>query len=201
MNRDQILITQLSLAPTEDLKNISLNLTGVELLQSANFHRLLDEMGTQKRFLAPALATAISSVPRMTLYNARNDSDPSKIKLVDFSATVYGYGYGTIDTSVILSMTVIMAYCVTTLSYIGYILVTGLTSTAWNATIELVTLALYSKRPDHLGHATVGVETIDTHSQPVGIRVNSDSELELVFQQDQDFRLRDLSKIERNKEY
>lgn len=124
--------------------------------------------------------------------------DVTKIK---FSAISYGYGYGTRSTSVYLAMTVILTYCIITFMYITYTIVTGSASTAWNSGIELVTLALQSRKPDHLGHASVGIDSIKTFSEGVGIRVNADDELELVFANDRDCEMRRLRKVEKNKEY
>ncbi|KAH7414107.1 hypothetical protein DE146DRAFT_639322 [Phaeosphaeria sp. MPI-PUGE-AT-0046c] len=127
-----------------------------------------------------------------------DSADASKIK---FSVTSYGYGYGTRTTSIHLAMTVILTYCIITFMYITYTIITGSASTAWNSGIELVTLVLQSRKPAHLGHASVGIDSIKTFSEGVGVRVNTDDELELVFANDRDFHARKLRKIERNKEY
>jgi hypothetical protein len=114
---------------------------------------------------------------------------------------MYAYGYTAHSTSVRLSLTVIMAYCIITVAYFVYILVTGSTSTAWNSAIELVALALQSKRPNYSGRTAVGIDSLDTFNQGVGIRVNSDNELELVFASDRDLDTRGLRKIEKNVAY
>jgi hypothetical protein len=118
-----------------------------------------------------------------------------------FTLTDYGYGYGNRSTSIYLAMVVMTTYCIITILYLIYTIVTGSASTAWNSGIELVTLALQSRKPDHLGHASVGIDSVKTFSESVGIRVNTDNELELVFLHDRDFRKRGLRKIELNKEY
>lgn len=46
--------------------------------------------------------------------------------------TITGYGYGGNNTAVQLSLAVIVAYCVITIVYITYTIVTGHTSIAWN---------------------------------------------------------------------
>lgn len=125
-------------------------------------------------------------------------ADTTKVK---FSVIKYGYGYGTRTTSIYLAMTVLLTYCIITFMYITYTIATGSASTAWNSGIELVILALQSRKPRHLGHASVGIDSIKTFSESVGFRVNSDDELELVFANDRDFATRRLRKIERNKEY
>lgn len=67
--------------------------------------------------------------------------------------------------------------------------------------MELVALALQSKKPDDLGHTSVGIDFLDTFDKSVGIRFNGDNELELVFAKDRDLESRDLRKIQRNKAY
>jgi hypothetical protein len=118
-----------------------------------------------------------------------------------FTLTDYGYGYGNRSTSIYLAMAVVTTYCIITILYLIYTIFTGSASTAWNSGIELVTLALQSKKPNHLGHASVGIGSVKTFGESVGIRVNADNQLELVFAHDGDFKKRGLSKIERNKEY
>jgi hypothetical protein len=118
-----------------------------------------------------------------------------------YTLTEFSYGYGTTSTSVYLSMVVISFYCVFTILYLAYILITGSTSTAWNSAIELVALALQSQRSSHLGKISVGIDTLSAFNEGVGIRVNAENELELVFANDRDTGSRDLRKIERNKEY
>jgi hypothetical protein len=120
---------------------------------------------------------------------------------LNFSAIQYGYGYASRSTSVYLSMTVMIVYCVIAISYIFYMIVTGSTSTAWNSGAELVALALQSRKPDYLGHTGVGIDSIKTYGEGVGIRVNTENELELVFARDRDFDEAGLQKLERRVAY
>lgn len=92
-------------------------------------------------------------------------------------------------------MAVLLVYCITTISYIVYILVTGPTSTAWTSEAELVALALHSRKSDHLGHTGVGIDSIKTYEEGACIRVNRDDELELVFAHDRDFNTERLQKL------
>lgn len=120
---------------------------------------------------------------------------------MDFQAIKYAYGYNSNLASVRLSLAVILAYCIITATYLCYFLITGTTSTAWNSAIELVALAWQSKKPDHPGRIGVGIDSVETFKQGVGIRVNKDDELELVFANDRDLETRGLRKIERNMVY
>lgn len=124
--------------------------------------------------------------------------------------TITGYGYGSTDTSTLLSLAVIITYCFITVAYITYTIFTGHTSVAWNSATELTLLALQSKEPDDLGHVSVGVDSTETLRRSVGIRVNTVSipdtgermqKLELVFEHDVQDKKRILEKVERNQAY
>ena len=82
-----------------------------------------------------------------------------------------------------------------------YTFATGSASTAWTSGVEILALALQSKRPDHLGHIGVGIDSTKTLGQAVGIRVNADNGVELVFAHDRDFNTRGLQKVKQNTEY
>ena len=127
-----------------------------------------------------------------------NASDNMSTRCV---VTFYGFGYGTRSTSIYLSMAVLSLYCLVTVIYVLYTWITGTASTAWNYGIELVALALQSRKPDHLGHTGVGINSIRTYAEGVGVRVNKDNELELVFAHDRDFETSGLRKLTRNIEY
>lgn len=163
--------------------------------------------------IGTAFALAISKVPirlhHKTLfmnkyditYGNYTDEDLDNMTTFTYTSTDFGYGYGTTSTSVYLSMIIISSYCVFTILYLAYILITGSTSTAWNSAIEVVALALQSKRSKHLGKVSVGIDTLSTFNQGVGIRVNAEDELELVFANVRDVVGRDLREIELNREY
>jgi hypothetical protein len=94
--------------------------------------------------------------------------------------------------------------------YIGYIIITGHASIAWNSPTELIMLALQSKEPGDLGHVSVGVDSMDTLRKGVGIRVSTveikgtgetKEKLELVFEDDDGDEKRGLTKVVRNRAY
>ena len=166
--------------------------------------------------LATAFALAVARIPDVPIVkNANNEdyyiaglvheipsgTDAANITTFRYTMVDYGFGYGTRSISIYLAMAVMITYCILTVSYMAYTIVTGRSSTAWSLGIELVTLALQSRRHDHLGHVSVGIDSINTLAEPFGIRVNCPNELELVFAHDRDLGSRDLRKIARNKEY
>ena len=156
--------------------------------------------------LAIAFATALSEIPRPStvIDCARNREGKligTNFTTFEYKNTQYGFGYGNPSTSVRLALAVITTYCIVISGYMVYLLFTGLTSTAWNSAIELVVLALQSKRPDHLGHTSVGIDSMETYREEVGIRVNDQEQLELVFAHDKDADTRGLRKVVPNKRY
>ncbi|KAF2030503.1 hypothetical protein EK21DRAFT_88825 [Setomelanomma holmii] len=134
-------------------------------------------------------------------YWGKTDDEPSEYSTFEVWDTLYAYGYSTDTISIRSSPAVITAYCIITIMYLAYILLSGSTSTAWNSLIELVALALQSRKPEILGHVGVGIDSIKTFKQAIGIRVNNDDELELIFASDRDFDSKGLRKIESNKVY
>jgi hypothetical protein len=206
MNQDRYLPTQTS--PISELelrhaRNITLNVTGIDMLRDPAFTSRV--WRTASIDLAIAFALAISDL--LSLENSRVVYDSPrwnpliKYGTFEFRTTWYAYGYSTNSTSVRLSLAVILAYCIITSAYLLYMLITGSTSTAWNSAIELVALALQSRKPDYTGRIAVGIDTLDTFNQGVGIRVNNDNELELVFASDRDIDSRGLRRIEKNHVY
>jgi hypothetical protein len=195
----------LPMSETRNVRSISLDVVDVVAMQSSEFHRDLVDMGDPdiSAKLAELLAISISAVPKSSTTRAKDvqgDKDRYKSSF-KFITIVNGYGYGNISTSIRLAMAVMTTYCVVSVAYVAYILITGSTSTAWNSGIELVALALQSKKPDHLGNSGVGIDSIKTYQEGVGIRVNQENELELVFANDRDIEKRGLRKLERNVEY
>ncbi|KAH7086797.1 hypothetical protein FB567DRAFT_51523 [Paraphoma chrysanthemicola] len=189
---------------TLNAANMTLNPNDPEMMWGGFMNIGFENLPTN---LAMMLAVAISETSNLA---------QSKVNFANQSATFmdglskaavrsiwYGYGYCADSTSIRLSLAVILAYCIITVAYLSYILISGETSTAWNSAIELVVLALQSKKPDYpgQGHTGVGIDSLDTFRQGVGIRVNNDNELELVFANDRDIEKRGLRKIERNTAY
>jgi hypothetical protein len=67
--------------------------------------------------------------------------------------------------------------------------------------MEFVMFALQSRSPDHIGHTSVDINSLKTYQEAVGVGVNSDDELELVFAHDRDVGARSLRKVVLNKAY
>ncbi|KAF2994981.1 hypothetical protein E8E13_003670 [Curvularia kusanoi] len=180
-----------------------------------------------QNYLPQYVTFALAGVPGRAWLDARNSSPDGSYKplggvpsteLQDISeATPYrietvkeGFGYGTRDRSAQLSVAVITAYCLVTLIYIGYIVITGHVSIAWTSPTELIMLALQSKEPSDIGHVSVGIDSMENLRRNVGIRVSTvgigdtgemRERLELVFEDDEDTERRDLTKVVRGTAY
>jgi hypothetical protein len=186
---------------TIDPKNVP-SFSNPKITQS--LYNTLNNDGAVEPHVAAMFVTAIDNVSKQsaTLYTARGNPPENATEwITDVEVLLHGFGYDISSTSVRLSLAVMTTYCIITIVYILYILITGHTSTAWNSAIELVMLALQSKRPEHLGHTSVGIESMETLRQGVGIRVNGDEELELVFPHDNGFQENNFRKIEPNCAY
>lgn len=199
--------TSLSVSDPQDAQPIDFDLSDLSVINSTDFSREMD--GANALYLAGSLAVALGEVPQTNYYNGTSTNltdfseffETNNMTTLRYTNTLYGYGYGVRTTSSYLSLAVMSVYCVITILYLGYSFSTGLTSTAWSSAVELVALALQSSKPSILGDSSVGIDSVKTFSQSVGIRVNTDNELELVFANERDSSTRTLRKIERNKEY
>lgn len=177
---------------------ITMDLNGIPTFNSANVtYQATNEAAA---FLASGFALALSEIPSWDTYHL-NPTSYNPYSRFAFETTQYGYGYNISTTSVRLSMSVITIYCIVTISYIMYTLLTGSTSTAWNSPIEFLLLALKSKQPHHLGYTSVGIDSVKTYREEVGIRVNECDELELVFDRDPELSTRNLTHVRPNVSY
>ncbi|KAF2994567.1 hypothetical protein E8E13_000334 [Curvularia kusanoi] len=175
---------------SQEISPITFNLSDMGILNSVDFARELRE--GDALYLAGYLAAALAELPfhydrysgvitkNLTRFQEEG-GDVNNMTTFKYTNTLYGYGFGVTTTSSSLSMAVMLIYCVITVLYLGYSFFTGLTSTAWSSAVEVVALALQSSKPSVLGDSSVGIDSIKTFSQGVGIRVNGDNELELVF--------------------
>ena len=183
---------------------IAINIGSIPGFNDTNIIQLM--AGEMETMLAISFATSLSEIPRPGTDDrcgrlTGRDPGGKNVTTFKYKTIQYGYGYGNPSTSVRLALVVITTYCMVTSGYMVYLLTTGLTSTAWNSPIELVVLALQSKRPDHLGHTSVGIDSMETYREEVGIRVNNQEQLELVFAHDKDAETRGLRKVIPNKSY
>lgn len=62
-------------------------------------------------------------------------------------------------------------------------------------------LKVNSKTPEHLDGTSVGIDTLSTFREPVSIRINEQSSVELVFENDTSLSKRHLRDAEPNKAY
>ena len=110
-----------------------------------------------------------------------NWTDPASLVQYAIQGLSAGYGYDAKTSTVRLSLAVIMFYVCLATVYLSYSVITGHTASSWNSIAEVVALALNSERPDVLKNTSVGIKTLETFRQPVYVRINEHSSLELVF--------------------
>lgn len=178
---------------------ITMNMANIPSFNARNFTRIFQSY-PHEPVLSAVFATALANITDILALRPNRDH-PKDAPIYKFTVLQHGYGYNTSPLSVRLSLAVISIYCLVTIAYLIYILSTGRTSTAWNSAMELVLLALQSKRPAHLNNVSVGVESLKTYREPLGVRVNDKDELELVFANDRDLGTRELRKIVPNEAY
>ncbi|KAF1995175.1 hypothetical protein P154DRAFT_538977 [Amniculicola lignicola CBS 123094] len=95
-----------------------------------------------------------------------------------------GSGFSPSTLPVLLSLVVLTLYCLLVMAHMLQSGVAGVTSTAWDSAAELVTLALRSRYPRHIGHTSVGIGTVGTSNEAVGIRNDLRDEVEIMFRRD-----------------
>jgi hypothetical protein len=191
---------------------ITIDVQDIPGFQNPKLNSFFETWRPSEAALAGLFAFTLSSIPPSnTSWN-----DELRAVPVDFNAPFLfkenmtyfkvsiaqtGYGYDVSATTVRLSLTVLCFYCLVDAGYILFLLVTGTASTAWDSAVEFLLLALQSRPAPHLGFTSVGAETMATLKEPVGIRVNHDNDLELVFKNDPHREQKKLRKLERNKAY
>jgi hypothetical protein len=185
----------------QDARLITIDWDALPSFRSARFSNLALSSNASLT-LAVSLSTVISEI------SWQDRPPPSDLSSEDdqqtqhyISKVAHGYGYGTSSTSVRLSLVVITTYCIVTVAYITYMLVSGHTSTAWNSATELIVLALQSKPTEYLRHTSVGMNSMQTYREAVGIRVNDSKRLELVLSNDSNVRARKLRRVVPNVAY
>ena len=105
---------------------------------------------------------------------------------------VLGLGYTTDGITTRLAMAVIIGYCLLAFSHLIYLGISGISSTAWDSTAEMMALAMNSSPTRHLQNTCAGIIGIKTFQTRVRILAaastdeskRDDDHLELVFGQD-----------------
>jgi hypothetical protein len=183
---------------------ITVDWNSISRLNSARFANMILSSTNSKSSLglAVSLATVISEtswqldwvIPSLD----REANQPTQYVITKAS---HGYGYGTSSTSRRLSLAVIMAYCIVTVAYITYMLASGHTSTAWNSATELIVLALQSRHTEHLSYTSVGISSMQTYREAIGIRVGDSKSLEIVLAKDPNAEVRNMKRVLPNRAY
>lgn len=95
--------------------------------------------------------------------------------------SVYGWLYAANETTTILALTVMLAYCALVLGHIIYSAFSGVSSTAWDSTTELVALTMNSSPTHILQNTCAGIVGWKALKTPVRVLATTQGHLELVF--------------------
>lgn len=93
----------------------------------------------------------------------------------------YGWLYSSSGTTTQLAITVMLAYCVLVFGHIIYSAVSGVSSTAWDSSAELVALAMNSSPTETLQNTCAGIVGRQALKTPVRVLATDPGHLELVF--------------------
>ena len=99
---------------------------------------------------------------------------------------IYGYGYDMEATTTRLVVTVMLLYRIIAIAHIIYLITSGISSSAWDSTAEMMALAINSSPTRHLQNTCTGIVGIKTFQTPIRILASKvtgakEDHLELVF--------------------
>ena len=117
---------------------------------------------------------------------------------------VLGYGYNTHSITTRLAIAVMVTYCILASTHITYLCASGISSTAWDSTAEMMALAMNSSPTKHLQNTCAGIIGIKTYQTVVRVLATSSGDdakadhLELVFG---DVEQQNMQRVGVNQEY
>ncbi|KAH0172184.1 hypothetical protein KCU67_g1843, partial [Aureobasidium melanogenum] len=130
-------------------------------------------------------------------WNAQDAQGKYRLRM-DVSS--HGYGYQIDQTSKVIAISVLAAYCLYILTFVVLMLVFNrVYSNAWDSIGELTALAIMSRPDDKLRNTSAGIETVDLFKLPMNIRANDNNHLEIVFKDDEGGQQAGV--VEKDKEY
>lgn len=95
--------------------------------------------------------------------------------------SIYGWLYSAHGTTTKLAIATMLAYCALVLGHLIYSAVSGVSSTAWDSTAELVALAMNSSPTKTLQNTCAGIIGRKALMTPVRVLATTPGHLELVF--------------------
>lgn len=120
--------------------------------------------------------------------------------VLEMEALDYGWIYTAQDTATKLAITVMLGYCVLVIGHILYSTISGVSSTAWDSTAELVALAMNSSPTEILQNTCAGIIGRTAFATNVRVLKVGEKHLELVFGELKDPDA-DISKFVLNEKY
>ncbi|KAH0023889.1 hypothetical protein KCU78_g5265, partial [Aureobasidium melanogenum] len=112
----------------------------------------------------------------------------------------HGYSYQINQTSKVIAISVLVAYCVYIVTFnILMLTLNRVHSNAWDSISELTALAIMSRPDDKLRNTSAGIETVALFKLPMNIRANENNHLEIVFEDGSESSSSGI--VEKNKKY
>ena len=113
---------------------------------------------------------------------------------------MWGWKYSARDTTTKLAIAIMFTYCFLALAHLLYSAVSGVSSTAWDSTAEMVALAMNSSPTEALHNTCAGIIGKKAYQTHVRVMKTSEKHLELVFGEVKDPNA-DITKLVRNEKY
>lgn len=113
---------------------------------------------------------------------------------------MYGWQYTARGTTTKLAIAVMLTYCFLVLAHLLYSAISGVSSTAWDSTAEMVALAMNSSPTEALHNTCAGIIGKNAYQTHVRVMKTSEKHLELVFGEVKDPNA-DITKLAMNEKY
>ncbi|KAF9874306.1 hypothetical protein CkaCkLH20_08289 [Colletotrichum karsti] len=107
------------------------------------------------------------------------ETDQDRLAGLDFVGDVFAYYYTYKDPAVRYSLIGLLVYCVMAVAFISWSLSTGITSTSWESTPELLALAIRSPVPENNEMPTSMLEEIEPLRKRYCVVVGEGNSLQL----------------------
>ncbi|KAH0373824.1 hypothetical protein KCU65_g356, partial [Aureobasidium melanogenum] len=138
------------------------------------------------QLMSPSFRVLGSSPGDHVFYAGSEYADAEGKYKLRTDVSTQGYGYHLDQTTKIIAISVLAAYCLYILIFVILMLTLNrVHSNAWDSIGELTALAIMSRPDNKLRNTSAGIETVALFKLPVNIRANDDNHLEILFGDDE----------------
>ncbi|MCJ1428719.1 hypothetical protein MMC29_006630 [Sticta canariensis] len=131
---------------------------------------------------------------------ARASKSCENCLVFEIENSMYGWQYAARETTTKLAIAVMLTYSFLVLAHILYSTISGVSSTAWDSTAEMVALAMNSSPTEALHNTCAGIVGKKAYQTHVRVMKTSEKHLELVFGEVKDPNA-DITKLVKNEKY